>query len=108
MIWVVWLGSPFALAILLSAGWPRAWPHRYPLLVGLGLTLAFGWVLAAYLSSAREYSTECGSECGRYLGRWWEPWLVGYFAVFALGAWVVGLVAGEVLRTLARPKKAAP
>src|SRR5438876_1782631 len=74
MVVLVWLGSPFALATVLGAAWPRSWPRWFPLL-GLGVVLAFGFVLYAYFSAPPDFAHDrrgC-SDRGQSLGRWWEP-----------------------------------
>src|SRR5712691_5644839 len=99
MVVFVWLGSPFAVAAVLAAVWPRSWRRWVPLL-GLGVVLACGFVVYAYFSAAPDYARDRNgcSDCGEYLGRWWEPSLVAFFAVGGYLAWVVGLAVGALVR----------
>ena len=106
MFTLLWLGVPFLAALLLGGlvGWG---PLRLLMLLGVGVLLAAGFVLYAYLSAPVDaYHDTSGCEhCQQFLGRYWEPVFVVFLVVIAYFAWAAGMGIGALIRGLVNPRR---
>jgi hypothetical protein len=72
------------------------------LVVSLGFLLAAAFVLAAYLRAPTDHAPSGCADCGRFGGRWWDPAAVFVVALFGVGGWLAGTLAGAAARRLLR------
>jgi uncharacterized membrane protein len=95
-----WLGA-LILGAVLGAAFARRAARVYGLF-GLGLLIAFLFVLAVYLSAPPDFqhdSSGC-SHCEQYWGRWWEPSFVFFLAGVGYLSYLLGIGVGAGVRAL--------
>ena len=101
MLFVVWLGVPFLLALAVSAVFCASTRLGALWATLIGVALAFGFVLWAYLGAPTTYD---GGETELFLGRYWEPQFVGFLAVGGFVSWLVGVAVGAGISALLWPR----
>jgi hypothetical protein len=101
---LIWLAGPFLLATVLAFAIGKGWLRTY-MVLGVGVILAFGFVVAVYLGSPPDYQHSEGAGDGEmFLGRWWEPGWIFFVAVIGYLCWIVGVGVGAFGRVVTRPR----
>ena len=98
MFAVIWLGGPAVVAALLTVLARGRW-GRAGVIFGIGVALAVGVVLVAYLRAPPDYQHSQGDEEGQmFLGRWWEPQFVALLVTVGYVFWAIGVGVGFLIR----------
>lgn len=88
MFALIWLGGPAALAALLTIVMRARWSRAHVVVFGIGVALAVGFVLLAYLQAPPDYEHSGGDSDGEmFLGRWWEPQFVAFLVFVGYVFW---------------------
>jgi len=96
---LLWLGGPFLVAAVLAAALACSWLRAYVLL-GLGIVIGAGFVLAVYLHAPTHYNG-C-EDCEQSFGRWWEPAFIVTLAAIGYFFWLLGIGVGAFVNLLVR------
>jgi hypothetical protein len=100
---LIWLGTPLLVGAILSTFLAGSWLRAY-VLFGLGVLIAGGVFLYAYLVAPTQYN---GCECNQVWGRWWDPALVAVIVGIGFFFWLLGVALGAFLNALWRTANGA-
>ncbi len=95
---LVWLGAPFLVGAVVATFLASSWLRAY-LVLGLGLLVAGGVFLYAYLVAPTHYD---GCECELWGGRWWDPSLFATILGIGYFFWLLGVALGAFFNVLRR------